>query len=74
MKTPLGVISAAEIPDEEYPGIALLFKGTSGEPGAIMEYNPNQENVMLRVYNRENPDDEPCEILPMGWRDKEVKE
>ena len=68
--TPAGPIKAAIIPDDEYPGIALVFarKG-SGEPGVIMEFTPTGENagnVQLRIYTRENPDDEPWKILRMS--------
>lgn len=70
VKTPAGAIEARELPDDEYPGIALLFaeKG-SGEPGAVMEYTPSGKNaghVQLRIYSKENPDDEPWDVLRMN--------
>lgn len=70
VNTPKGPIVAKVIPDDEYPGIALVYseKGT-GEPGVIMEYTPTGENagnVQLRIYSKENPDDEPVDILRMS--------
>ena len=68
--TPAGLIEARSMPDDEYPGIALLFsKKGSGEPGGIMEYTPTGENaghVQLRIYSKENPDDDPWKILQMS--------
>ena len=70
IQTPAGAIEAKVLPDDEYPGIALLYEGEgSGEPGAIMEYTQTGENaghVQLRIYSKENPDDDPWNILQMS--------
>lgn len=70
IQTPAGAIEAKVLPDDEYPGIALLYEGEgSGEPGAIMEYTQTGENaghVQLRIYSKENPDDDPWKILQMS--------
>lgn len=61
-----GPICAAVIPDAEYPGISLCFaKEGSGEPGAIMEYDPVKDAIILRIYSKENPEGDPVEILAM---------
>lgn len=61
--TPHGIIGAQIEADPEYPGISLLYKepGT-GEPGAIMEYNPVRKQIQMRTYSRQHPDDEPDTI------------
>lgn len=72
VNTPEGSIEARVTQDEEYPGIALVYTGTgSGEPGAIMEYVPEDAReypgqVVLRVWSRERPESDPFPILPMS--------
>ncbi len=69
VNTPIGNVEARIMPDEEYPGIALVFaeKGT-GEPGAIMEYDPDKRAVLLRVYSADEPDGEPAETYVMATK------
>lgn len=64
--TPLGHITAEVMPDKEYLGITVLFKGTAGEPGAILEYDPEKKAVLLRVYGMEDPDGDPVGIFRMS--------
>lgn len=72
VNTPEGFIEARVTQDEEYPGIALVYTGTgSGEPGAIMEYVPDDAReypgqVVLRVWSRERPESDPFPVLPMS--------
>lgn len=63
--TPLGNITAKVMPDKEYLGIAVLFNGTAGEPGAILEYDPEKKAVLLRVYGMEDPDGDPVGLFRM---------
>ena len=73
VRTPAGVIRAEEIPDDDYPGIALVFEGyRSGAPGVIMEYTASDNdpllsrgNIVTRVYTMEKPDDDPSYVLRM---------
>lgn len=69
VETPIGAVEARVMPDDEYPGIALVFaeKG-SGEPGAIMEYDPYKKAIQMRVYSAEEPDDEPAAVFVMATR------
>lgn len=69
VKTPIGNIEARIMPDEEYPGIALVFaeKGT-GEPGAIMEYHPHKRQIQMMVYSADDPDGDPAEVYVMATR------
>lgn len=67
VETPHGVIRALKIPDNEYPGISLeLVTKDHGEPGAIMEFNPNTRSVNLRVYGKNDPDGDPIDIFGMS--------
>ena len=71
VKTPKGIIEARVIPDHEYPGIELCYaKPGTGEPGAIMEYTPTHDDVVLRVYDVSHADDEPRMVMSMT-QDKE---
>lgn len=66
VKTPKGVIEAREIPDETYPGISLCYtKPGSGEPGAILEYTPKYDDVVLWVYDVPHADDDPLAAFSM---------
>ena len=66
VSTSKGTVSAQIMPDNEYIGIGLFFKepGT-GEPGAIMEYNPDANAIQLRVWSKDNPDGDPDTIYQM---------
>ena len=67
VKTPHGVIRASSMNDMEYPGIELsLETNGNGEPGAIMEYSPVKDCVILRVYGINDPDGDPSEIFSMS--------
>lgn len=71
VKTPKGTIEAKVIQDREYPGIALCYaEPGTGEPGAIMEYTPTHDDVVMRVYDVPHADDEPRMIVSMT-QDKE---
>lgn len=72
INTPAGPIEARLSCDSEYPGIYLVYaeKG-SGEPGVLMEYSPKDAakypgQVVLRIWNREEPDEGPWKTLPMS--------
>lgn len=65
VKTPAGIIFAQELPDPDYPGIALLFDA-AGNPGVIMEYNPIKKYVQIRVYSKDDPDGDPTTILQIS--------
>lgn len=67
VKTPKGTIMARESSDKEYPGIALVYSEPgSGEPGAIMEYNPNKDAVMLMAWDKDHVDDDPIFVREMS--------
>ena len=72
MNTPAGPIEARLSCDSEYPGIYLVYaEEGSGEPGALMEYVPEGAigypgHVVLRIWNREEPDEGPWMTLPMS--------
>lgn len=66
IQTPKGEIAANIMPDDEYIGIGLFYKEPgSGEPGAIMEYNPNIEQIQMRVWTKDHPDDDPADVYQM---------
>lgn len=60
--TPVAKIFSKVMPDEEYPGIATLID-IPGEPGIIMEYDPNKGHIVSRVYSVEDPDGDPCSLI-----------
>lgn len=66
VNTPVGKIAASVLQDEEYPGIALLFENEDGQPGVIMEYNPEKKCVQVRVYGKYDPDGDPIQVLGMS--------
>lgn len=71
VKTPKGTIEARLIPDREYPGIELCYaEPGTGEPGAVMEYTPTHDDVVMRVYDVPHADDDPRMIVSMT-QDKE---
>jgi hypothetical protein len=79
VETPAGKIVAKISPDTEYPGICLYVdEFGSGEPGAIMEYDPNCNQIKMRVYSMDDPGGDPVCIYPMtaesNDRQKEVPE
>lgn len=43
-----------------FPGIFLfLAEKEAGEPGAVLEYDPDKEAILLRVYSAEDPEGDP---------------
>ncbi len=62
VKTPKGTISAKIMKDKEYPGIATLTDAP-GEPGVIVEYDPNRHCIVGRVYSAADPDGDPAAIV-----------
>lgn len=73
IETPAGPIVARDMHDSDYPGIGLFFAGEgSGEPGVIMEYDPNKRMVQLMVYTINAPNDDPRYVFPMSCPIKEA--
>lgn len=66
--TPDGVLEAKQMPDDNYPGICISLISESNKElsAVIMEYNPVENGVMLRVYGPEDPDGEPRTIIRMN--------
>lgn len=65
VETPLGKIFSTVIPDKEYPGVALLYD-ISGQPGVIMEYDPEKKCIrvrVLRVFGPEDPEGDPINVI-----------
>ncbi len=62
VKTPKGTISAKIMKDDEYPGIATLTD-SPGEPGVIVEYDPNRHCIVGRIYSAADPDGDPAAIV-----------
>lgn len=78
VETPRGKIVAKDQNDADYPGISLFFvpEGTDVEhAGCVMEYNPTYHpiecedravpSVNLRIYEREDPFNDPQQVLVM---------
>lgn len=65
VKTPIGKIFAKEIPDKEFPGIALLYDN-AGQPGAIMDYDPEKKSIQVRVYDAADPEGDPITVIKMS--------
>ena len=63
--TDAGKIHAKIMPDKEYKGISLLFDD-KGQPGAILEYDPYEKKIRLRVYGKEDPDGDPVAIYDLN--------
>lgn len=63
--TPIGKITATILPDTEYVGIALLYE-SDGQPGAIMEYDPENKCVQLRIYGADDPDGDPVSVIKIS--------
>lgn len=65
--TQKGTITARESFDDDYPGIYLIYSepGT-GEPGALMEYDPMNDAIMLRVWDRQHVDGDPVFTRKIG--------
>ena len=60
--TPVGTIHSIIHPDKENPGIATLIK-TKGEPGVIIQYNPESNQIISKVYTKEDPEGEPKKFI-----------
>lgn len=66
VETPKGIIEAREIPDKDFPGISLCYaEPETGEPGAILEYTPKYDDVVLWVYDVPHADDDPLAAFSM---------
>lgn len=60
LPTKHGAIQARFIQDPEIPGIALLYKESdNGDPGVIMSYQKNTDEITLRLYPKEETDTAP---------------
>lgn len=65
--TPKGLITAREYSDGEYHGINLVYSEPGlGEPGALMEYSPVEDAVMLRVWDKNHVDTDPNLVRKMS--------
>lgn len=65
--TPKGLITAMEYSDGEYYGINLVYTEPGlGEPGALMEYDPVEDAVMLRVWDKDHVDTDPNFVRNMS--------
>lgn len=62
VETPLGKIFSTVISDKEYPGVALLYD-ISGQPGVIMEYDPEKKCIRVRVFGPEDPEGDPINVI-----------
>lgn len=60
--TPVGKIHSIIHPDKENPGIATLIE-TKGEPGIILQYNPETNQIVSKIYTKEDPEGEPKEFI-----------
>lgn len=66
IQTPSGPMEIRPYWDSGYVGAFLLYTGTgSGEPGVLMEYVPDEDRILLRVWSKEYPEDDPRYVLPM---------
>lgn len=62
-----GTIKAFELQNDEYPGMALVLESKNGgEPGAVMEFNPEKCSIDLKVYGMADPDGDPIETYAMS--------
>lgn len=67
INTKVGTIKAFELQDDEYPGMALVLESQNGgEPGAVMEYNPEKCSIDLKVYGMADPEGDPIETYAMS--------
>jgi hypothetical protein len=60
--TPMGTIHSIIHPDKENPGIATLIK-TKGEPGVMIQYNPESNQIISKIYTKEDSEGEPKEFI-----------
>lgn len=67
-QTPSGPIVAKPYDEgDDYIGTFLLYAGEgSGEPGALMEHVSDEGRILLRVWSKEYPEDDPRYVLPMN--------
>ena len=65
ISTPKGNIVAKIVPDKEYPGIGVFFNAP-GEPGVIMEYDPLNDCIQLRIYGKEDSEGDPVSIMRLS--------
>lgn len=47
----------------------MELESQNGRPGVIMEYDPEKEDVFVRVWGKDNPDGDPIYVVGIG--DKE---
>nr|WP_303182493.1 hypothetical protein [Lachnoclostridium phocaeense] len=62
VNTPHGILKATVMPDEEYPGILTELIGPDGSPGVSVEYNPEEDAIIVRVFGKDDPDGDPVFI------------
>lgn len=66
-QTPSGPIVTKPYRDGDYVGTFLLYSGEgSGEPGVLMEHDPDEDRILLKVWSKEYPEDDPRYVLPMN--------
>lgn len=69
VETKRGLMEVTVVNEEEYTGIALLYKEPgNGEPGAVMVCQNDTGDVSLAVYAKDRPEDDPIEF-PMGRKE-----
>ena len=67
--TPAGKITAKQGPDSDYPGIIMELESKNGRPGVTMEYDPEEKDVIIRVWGKEDPDGDPICVARIGGKD-----
>ena len=69
VSTTAGNITAKQTPDSEYPGIIMELESQNGRPGVIMEYDPEKEDIFVRVWGKDNPDGDPIYVVGIGGKE-----
>lgn len=67
--TTAGKITAKQTPDPEYPGIIMELESKNGRPGVIMEYDPEKEEVFVRVWGKDDPDGDLIYVVEIGGKE-----
>lgn len=67
--TPAGNITAKQTPDPEYPGIIVELESKNERPGVTMEYDSDEEDVIIRVWGKEDPDGDPVCVARIGGKE-----